>query len=455
MGKERISFILVDGFNNQEQEVFYDEFERIDVFTKTENESNGLLYSIWREFDEVVPCQKQRCPWMYLPHRTVKNGKSYLLLGVMNTEIGEIMWLCSYEKKGTINEIGFLPYCKIDRTKEKINRIRKIVENGIQRSNEFYKFTAKCIVSGRYQDNNCYMFENYVGDNFMINSKGDSSEFIIVGQAHSEFEFYNRITEKIVSICDFLSMETNTIVSFEKIEIFEGNGYEKERALQVIKEIIYVSDEFIDFIPVTSEEKLVLQKNAVYLIDAFINEEKCNLKIKNIFKSSNIFREGLELEYLVNATTYDLTDTTVKSIVKKNKTARVNMLSSAISFYMSALENLTALDANPEQCEVCGQLKYGITGRVGEIADKHFNSYMAKVMKKIYSMRSKYFHTANVFVKNNNSFIIPEISEYEEIGCRIDGFVSIMIDGESILISPSCVREWTSYIIRKESLEIE
>ena len=454
MEKERILFNIVDGINNQEQEVYYDEFECISVFTNSEKESNDLLHSIWREVDEVIPFKNQRCPWMYIPHRTNKNGKSYLLFGIMNTAIGEIMWLCSYEKKGTIDEIGFLPYHEIDRTNEKVKQIREIVEKGIQRKNELYVFTVKCRVSGIYQDNNCYMFESYVGDNFMISNEENSSVLIIVGQAHSCFEFCNRMTKQITNICDFLSMETNTIVGFDDLEVFEGNRYEKEKAIEGMSGMICVSEEFIDLIPVTQENKLLLQKNAVYLIDQYINYEKCDVSIKNIFKSANIFREGLELEYLVNATAFDLTDTTVKFAVKRNETSRSNMLSSAISFYMSALENLTTLDANPEQCKECGQLKYGITSRVGEIAKKHFNPYMEKVMKRIYSMRSKYFHTANAFIKNDNTFIIPEINESEDIGCQINGFSSIMIDGESHLISASNVREWTSYIIRKESTEI-
>lgn len=124
------------------------------------------------------------------------------------------------------------------------------------------------------------------------------------------------------------------------------------------------------------------------------------------------------------------------------------MVSSAISLYMSVLENLTSLDANPEQCSLCGQLKYGITGRVGDIADKYLNKDMARLMKKSYSMRSKYLHTANSFI-DNRMYTIPQVDDSTEIGCRVNGFLSIMIDGSSYLFTCMNVHEWVSYILRQ------
>lgn len=116
---------------------------------------------------------------------------------------------------------------------------------------------------------------------------------------------------------------------------------------------------------------------------------------------------------------------------------------------MSALENLTSLDADPEQCSLCGQLKYGITGRVGDIADKYLNKDMTRLMKKLYSMRSKYLHKANSFCIDNCMYTIPQVDDSTEIGCRINSFLSIMIDDNSYLFTCMNVHEWVSYILRQ------
>lgn len=101
MAEDKIYFEVLDGAGTQN--VYYEDYIRIGVYTKSQKESNNILNSIWREVDENLhQATKDKCPWMYMPCRKTKNGKSYLFFGKMNTKIGEIMWACSFEKKGTL-----------------------------------------------------------------------------------------------------------------------------------------------------------------------------------------------------------------------------------------------------------------------------------------------------------------------------------------------------------------
>lgn len=449
MTEKKVLFEFTHGLTDENKKVYYEDFVHIRVPATCEKESNNYLYSIWREMDEnICMPHKEKCPWMYIPQRKVKNGKSYLFFGISDTSIGEIMWACSFEKKGVLNEIAFWPYYEKRRTDKNIQRISKIVENGIARVDELVTYTAVCKIYGNYEGTN-YLFQEYAGEKYQIRSSDKYTELLIVGKGHYQFDFFNKMSIIIADLCDFLSMETNTLVNFDELMVYEGNRLGGIESLTME----FMPDDFIDFLPVNSNKKLLLQKEAISLIDILVGEKELESNLKNIFDSANVFREGLELEFLKESHTVAATDTRVKSIVKRNLKARVNMLSSAVALYMSALENLTVEGASAEQCESCGQLKYGITRRVGEIADKHFDSYMAKTMKKVYSMRSKYFHTANTFFKANNSFTLPELDEHAEVGCHVNGFISVMIDDESTLIAPNNIREWVSYIIRQELRE--
>ena len=442
-----VKFELEDIVIHKKDIFFYEEFTHVSISAKTERESSNILNSIWREINQNLAFDgKDRCPWMYVPTRKVLDGKSYLLWGKMSTRINNIVWACSFEKKGVIQELAFMPYLKENRRPEIIQYIKINIMNGIDRVNEVFQFTAKCIISGRYQGED-YYFEKYSGEKFKIDQKNNYSELIITDQAYHIYDFENRMKVLVPNICDFLSVETNTLVNMGKIEVCQ----EKVDFLNDSTE--YIDNKFIDFASISDVNKILLSKEAVLLLDYYISEYELIPEIENIINSANVFREGLELQNIRISNTVHVTETTIASTMEKNSTSRVNMFASVISLYMSALENLTVLESNPESCPVCGQLKYGITSRVGQIGEKYFNKDMGNLLKKIYSKRSKYFHTAISFSKDNDITILPQLDGTADAGCQVTGFVSILMNGQSILISPNNIRDWIAYIIRQEANE--
>lgn len=447
-----VEFIITDMQDiNKEIKLCFGDFQKISIRTKNVDESNKFLNSLWREFNEVIPLRnKERCPWAYLPRRIMKD-KSVVLFGSMNTGIGEVYAAVSYVKKGTIDDIGFLIKDEIKRTDENRKIINQVVANAIKRINEVYDFIAKCTLEGRYKDERRLFFENYKGKNFRIYNKNEESEFIFYGQGYDKYDFENKAIKKVSSICDFLSVQTNVLIDYKHL-VIEKQGKNKELLEEydcMLQEHIFADEEFIDFFP-KYKERLIIQEKSIDMLEYIINAEYADEKVNGVIQSCRIFREGLEEEYILESGVVLTTDTKYMSLAKKNNKARKNMLSSAVTFYMSALENLTVVDYLPEKCSSCGQLKFEISNRIGNIVEKYMDIEMARVMKKIYAMRSGYLHSGTIYLGSNSGAIRPNLDISTGSNCVEDGFISVFLDGESGVFFADNVREWVSYIIRKE-----
>lgn len=448
-----VIFSVSDIFNlNKEMEICFGDFQKISVGIVGVEEANKFLNSLWREFNENIPLDNLgRCPWAYLPKRKMQKEKSVVLFGSMNTSIGEIYVAISYMKKGSIDCIGFLIKNEEKRTDENRKVIERIVSNARNRIEEVYNYSAKCMLYGK-SNGDVLFFENYKGKNFELNRKGNEmSELEFYGKSHDKFEFENEAIMKISCICDFLSAETNLLVDYHnlKIEKKEKNIVFFAEDNEVFQENVYVEEEFIDMYPV-HKGRLIIQKKAIDMLEYIIDERKSDKKVQGVIQSCKNFREGIEAESVLESRLVGMTNTKNLLLEKNNKSARINMLSTAITFYMSALENLTIVDYFPEKCNSCGQLKYEISNRVGIIVEKYWNDTMAKVMKKIYAMRSGHLHSGKIYIDSTNGTIRPNLDILTGTNCVDDGFLSVFVDGESCVCFAQNVREWVGYIIRKE-----
>lgn len=434
---------VTDLFDKNGQEFFFQDFNSIQVETKDMCDSNDVLCSVWRQLNEEVSFDKTRCRWFYTPRRVIRNANTYILFGKINCVIGEVMLACSLIDKYRISQIAFFIEDDTKRTDENNSIIESIIKRGIARKAEKYVFSCECEIHGRTHEKECLNIGDYSGKSFSISNRQDKSILNFAITAHDEYSARNFIISKIVKICDIMSVETNTIVDYNSINV-------EKKAVKIMPvDMEYSDEEFIDFIPLNQEMQLLLQRESIDLIDNLITD-RCSEMQLSIINSASVFREGLELEYRLKGSAIVSTDMQTLCVYEKNRSSRVSTLSLAVSLYMSALENLTVINNEPTSCESCGQLKYGITSRVGDIISKYFGEEMSRFVKKIYSKRSKYLHTSHAFMSNPDFVILPLLSSETETRCVETGFSSIQLDGQTHVFFANNVREWISYIIRKE-----
>ena len=86
------------------KEVDFEDFERIEVGIKGEIEANHFLWKLWHLFDmQYAPSNGDGCAsWAYLPQRYVGKKKQVLVLGNINTALGDYHVAIAYAKKGDI-----------------------------------------------------------------------------------------------------------------------------------------------------------------------------------------------------------------------------------------------------------------------------------------------------------------------------------------------------------------
>lgn len=109
------------------KEVDYDDFERIDVGLKGEENSNHFLWKLWALFDaQYAPSHANGyVPWAYLPQKYKGKKNQVLVLGNINTSLGNFHVAISYVKKGDIDSICF--YSGIHNDHQTYQKLRKIV----------------------------------------------------------------------------------------------------------------------------------------------------------------------------------------------------------------------------------------------------------------------------------------------------------------------------------------
>ena len=90
---------------NYVKEVDFEDFERIDVGIKGEMDSNHFLWKLWHLFDlQYAPSNgKGFAPWAYLPQRYIGKNNQILVLGNINTALGNFHVAISYVTKGDID----------------------------------------------------------------------------------------------------------------------------------------------------------------------------------------------------------------------------------------------------------------------------------------------------------------------------------------------------------------
>ena len=93
---------------NYTKVVDFDDFERKDVGIQGLENANHFLWKLWHLFDlQYAPTSNSCAPWAYLPQKLYGKKNNIMVLGNINTALGNFQVAISYVKKGDIDSICF------------------------------------------------------------------------------------------------------------------------------------------------------------------------------------------------------------------------------------------------------------------------------------------------------------------------------------------------------------
>lgn len=157
--------IAIPFLPNYVKEVEFDDFERIDIGIKGENNSNHFLWQLWHLFDVKYTPETADgfVPWAFMPSRYCGKKNNVVVLGNINTAIGNFHVAISYVKKGDIDSICF--YSGIHNDSKTKRAIRDIVNEAKCKIEQVETFHCKVEIFSNFDK---LKFSTYVGDRFKI-----------------------------------------------------------------------------------------------------------------------------------------------------------------------------------------------------------------------------------------------------------------------------------------------
>jgi hypothetical protein len=434
------------------KKIDFNEFDTFYVGTDNIKKSNQFLNSLWKNIDSSLsPDEFDRCPWFYIPHRTKIKQKNITYFGSIRSQVGYLHIAVSYKKKGSINNIHFLPLeNKLDE-KEIKSILKGIIKKAKKEIDKKYYYNVNCKLVGKFigkKDNIDIL--DYISNNYII--KDSYIKFTI--SAQDKIDAKRKTKLKLRSIINFLSVETNVNFVYKALEIKETDERYKPESKDIqniFQEYIKYShgeNKFIDLYP-SLDDKVLLSKKGMEFIEYIL---KSDLKMKsdlNIFLNSCYhFREGIKKELLLKNKNILVGKKVFLQSAEKKQHEKQTIIDSTITHYLSSIETASLIGFNPEKCDHCGQTKYKITKRVSDFINSYLWETHGNIFKKIYDMRSKYLHSGISYAKNKDTETRPLLDKNTGTGCTDYNFMSLSIKGNVIGFVKDNIREWTSYALR-------
>ena len=422
------------------KEVDFDDFERIDVGIKGIDNSNHFLWKLWHLFDiQYSPSTADGyAPWAYLPQKYKGKKNQVLVLGNLNTSLGNFHVAISYVSKGNIDSICF--YSGINNDNMTYKKLRKTV---LQAKNEIDQIHTFHYVVELYSNFDRLKIHPYVGNHFKLYSLNDKIFVSFDINCVDKYEAYHLGMERMKFLVAFLAVETNILFDYSPIE--ESDAIEKIEE----KPASYMQN-FIDAYSV-SQDVVLLSEYGFHFID------------ENIFVERDLYFSHLVKYFLLGCIhVYDAMkeqetfDDTVKAslptltygvmeVQAKNKQEKYTH---CIMHYLSAIETASYDESSHEVCTTCGNVKYKIASRVKDFVTKYLNEDLGKLFKGLYAIRSKYLHTGILSTSGDFLNARPILDLGTEIGLSDNSFVSVKANGSVHAVSAMNIKEWTTFCLR-------
>lgn len=429
-------------------------FSEHDVFLDDIISANAFLLALWGVFDRSLSPTGMtgKCPWAFFSCKMRYGKKSITYLGSVRTKIGFLHVAVSYEKKGSIEKIHFYSQEINMQEKKQIKLIQSLIKSAKINASIKNSFYLMCeLKQVTTNDNKPVLLDSYIGENFRLYTENEETKLEIKIDAQNQIDALNLSVEMLNSITSFLSVETNLTFENSDVDFIEGSIW-KEDYRSIYQENIKWKNEFdenlyIDFHPI-SNGKVLLSKHSIVIIDMILRGQyKHDKMLKTFLKSCYFFKTSLMYELESEGRILYINDNTVLS--KRRINVKVdNIVDNSVTGYLSAIEIATSSQAEPNTCEVCGQLKYSISNRINQFIDNYFDKDFGGIFKKIYSMRSKYLHAGESPITYTHARILPLLDPTTGTGAINKNAITIFMADKSISISISNLREWTSYSLR-------
>lgn len=422
------------------KEVDFDDFERIDVGLKGEENSNHFLWKLWALFDaQYAPGHANGyVPWAYLPQKYKGKKNQVLVLGNINTSLGNFHVAISCVKKGDIDSICF--YSGINNDSQTYQKLRKIVLQAKEEMELLHTFHYTVELYSKFEK---LKVHTYVGKHFRLYSLDDKIYVSFDVACADKYEAYHLGMERMKYFSAFLAVETNILFDYPLLEdsiLQEKIG---------IPQPIYMKN-FIDGYAI-SEDVVLLSEEASHFLDEYIFVER-DLHFSQLVKYFLLgcihVQDALkEQEAFDDAVSISLPTLSYGAMRKQVKNKQ-EKYTHCIMHYLSAIETASFEDGSHEVCAACGNVKYKIAARVKDFVTRYLSDNLGKLFKGLYAIRSKYLHTGILSTSGDFLNVRPILDFGTELGLPDNSFVSVKVNGNVQKVSALNIKEWTTFCLR-------
>lgn len=425
---------------NYIKEVDFEDFESIEVGIKGEIEANHFLWKLWHLFDmQYAPSNGNGCaPWAYFPQRYVGKKNQVLVLGNINTALGNFHVAIAYAKKGDIDSVCF--YSGIHNDKLTYKKLREIVLQAKNEMDQLETFHYKVELFNKFDK---LKFHTYIGNHFKLYSQNEKIYVSFDVTCVDKYEAYHLGMERMKYLVAFLAVETNILFDYPFIE-----NSSKEKSITGDQSLFMQN--YIDGYSISGGTVLLSEEGFQFLDQyVFVERDLCMTHLVKYFLLGCIhvqdgMKEQEDFDDVVKATFPFLTYAAMRKQVKN----RQEKYTHCIMHYLSAIETASFEEGNHETCACCGAVKYKIGARVKDFVTKYFNEKLGNVFKGLYNIRSKYLHTGILSTIGDFLNARPLLDTGTDLGLFDNSFVSVKANGTVSLASAMNIKEWTTFCMR-------
>lgn len=419
-----------------------DAFCEIPINTKGLVESNHFLVSLWNEMNNNLhPSKSSYVPWAYSPRIISKDSPKLILLGDVDSRIGNIYIILSLEGKQNIKSL--LVYNSRMKKSDCQSLFEKLVEQARTNQNTLKRYACKVYLKSNVEG---VTFFSYSGTNFFLGCDENGLYVDIRLNAIDIIEARQQLMTRLDALCVFLAVETNLL--FEVISPLELT--EEHEKLQVSIDMQYILP-FIDG-PAIRNGAIMLSASAIKYLDqyVFVNRDimHVNERQKYFFRGCIHVFEALK-KHLELGEKFKFSSRMQNVILApKDTPGQQIIITKAAMSYLSAIETASILEGNPETCPICGNVAYKISNRVMNFMAKYLNKELGSLFKGFYAMRSQFLHSGKLSSESYQITSRPFLDPSTGSGLSDYGFITCRVNGELMGAGLQNIQEWTTYALR-------
>lgn len=419
-----------------------DAFCEVPVNTKGLLESNHFLVSLWNEMNvNLHPSKSSYVPWAYLPRIISKDRPKLILLGDVDSRIGNIYIILSLEGKQNIKSL--LVYNNRMKKGDCQSLFETLVEQARTNQNTLKRYACKVYLKSNLEG---IAFSSYSGTNFFLGCDENGLYVDIRLNAIDIIEARQQLMTKLDALCSFLAVETNLL--FEVIAPLELT--EEHEQLQVLTDMQYILP-FIDG-PAVRNDAIMLSASAIRYLEQYVFVDRgimhVNERQKYFSRGCIHVYEALK-KHLERGEKFKFSSGMQNvNLAPKDTPGQQIIITMAAMSYLSAIETASIPEGNHETCPTCGNVTYKISNRVMNFMAKYLNKELGSLFKGLYAMRSQFLHSGKLSSESYQITSRPFLDPSTGTGLSDYGFITCRVNGEMMGAGLQNIQEWTTYALR-------